>query len=156
MFSASRSARPFARVQAIRHEWTAIIGAQFWGPQSPISVNTRPSSKVAVAWLIVLAGVVHLVLAFRARDIELRRRHCVRQRVEASLLSTLETYREQTVVVVSHVSPIKVAVAWSLGVDEGVTFRMQLGLASITTVGARPDGGGYLLSFNDGAHLEGD
>jgi broad specificity phosphatase PhoE len=62
---------------------------------------------------------------------------------------------DDRVIAVSHVSPIKAAVAWALGVDEGVTFRMQLGLASITAIGARPDGSGYLLSFNDSAHLEG-
>jgi broad specificity phosphatase PhoE len=59
------------------------------------------------------------------------------------------------VLAVSHVSPIKAAVAWALGVDERATLRMQLGLASITTIGARSNGSGYLLSFNDGAHLEG-
>jgi probable phosphoglycerate mutase len=63
---------------------------------------------------------------------------------------------DERIIAVSHVSPIKVAAAWSLGIDAGVTFRMQLGLASITTVGSRPDGSGYLLSFNDGAHLEGE
>jgi probable phosphoglycerate mutase len=60
---------------------------------------------------------------------------------------------DDRVVAVSHVSPIKAAVAWALGVEEHVTFRMHLGLASISTVGARPDGTGYLLSFNDSAHL---
>jgi broad specificity phosphatase PhoE len=59
------------------------------------------------------------------------------------------------IVAVSHVSPIKAAVAWALGVDEHATWRMQLGLATISTIGARPDGSGYLLSYNDGAHLEG-
>ena len=59
-------------------------------------------------------------------------------------------------IAVSHVSPIKAAVAWALGVDEGATFRMHLGLASITTVASRPNGGAYLLSFNDSAHLERD
>jgi probable phosphoglycerate mutase len=59
-----------------------------------------------------------------------------------------------SVVAVSHVSPIKAAVAWSLGVDERATWRMQLGLATITNIGARPDGTGYLASYNDGAHLE--
>jgi probable phosphoglycerate mutase len=58
------------------------------------------------------------------------------------------------IVAVSHVSPIKAAVAWALGVDEHATWRMQLGLATISTIGARPDGSGYLLSYNDGAHLE--
>ena len=58
------------------------------------------------------------------------------------------------VVAVSHVSPIKAAVGWALGVDERATWRMQLGLATITTIGARGDATGYLASFNDGAHLE--
>jgi broad specificity phosphatase PhoE len=66
-----------------------------------------------------------------------------------------ERLGDGSVVAVSHVSPIKAAVAWALGVDELVTWRMQLGLATISTIGARPDGSGYLLSFNDGAHLEG-
>jgi probable phosphoglycerate mutase len=57
-------------------------------------------------------------------------------------------------VAVSHVSPIKAAVTWALGVGELATLRMQLGLASITTVGARPDGSGYLVTFNDAAHLD--
>ena len=62
---------------------------------------------------------------------------------------------EGAIAAVSHVSPIKAAVAWALAVDERATWRMQLGLATISTIGARPDGSGYLLSYNDGAHLEG-
>jgi broad specificity phosphatase PhoE len=58
------------------------------------------------------------------------------------------------VVAVSHVSPIKAAVAWALGVDERATLRMQLGLATITKIGVRPDGSGYLVSFNEAAHLD--
>ena len=61
--------------------------------------------------------------------------------------------READVVAVSHVSPIKAAVCWALGVDERATWQMQLGLATITDIGARPDGTGYLSSFNDAAHL---
>jgi probable phosphoglycerate mutase len=57
------------------------------------------------------------------------------------------------IVAVSHVSPIKAAVAWALGVDERAALRMRLGLASITDIGAGPGGGGYLSSFNDTAHL---
>jgi broad specificity phosphatase PhoE len=57
-------------------------------------------------------------------------------------------------IAVSHVSPIKAAVCWALGIDERATWQMQLGLASITSVGARPNGAGYLASFNDAAHLE--
>jgi broad specificity phosphatase PhoE len=74
-------------------------------------------------------------------------------RVEAFCRDQFEAGSER-VIAVSHVSPIKAAVAWALGVDERATLRMQLGLASITTVGARPNGSGYLLSFNDSGHLE--
>ena len=60
---------------------------------------------------------------------------------------------DANVIAVSHVSPIKSAVCWALGVDERATWQMQLGLATITEVGARPNGSGYLSSFNDAAHL---
>jgi len=62
---------------------------------------------------------------------------------------------DDRIVAVSHVSPIKSAVAWALGVDEQATLRMYLALASITKIGARPDGGVFLASFNDAAHLKG-
>jgi broad specificity phosphatase PhoE len=39
------------------------------------------------------------------------------------------------VVVVSHVSPIKAAVGWALGVDEGTAWRMWLATASMSVVG---------------------
>jgi probable phosphoglycerate mutase len=58
------------------------------------------------------------------------------------------------VVAVSHVSPIKAGVCLALGVDELVTWRMQLSLASISRVDARADGGAYLLSFNETSHLK--
>ena len=60
---------------------------------------------------------------------------------------------DDLVVAVSHVSPIKAAVCCALGIDERATWRMQLGLASVTRVGARPDGSAYLLSYNETAHL---
>jgi broad specificity phosphatase PhoE len=56
------------------------------------------------------------------------------------------------VVAVSHVSPIKAAAAWAMGVDGAVALRMFLGLASITRIGqgrASP----VLLSFNETGHL---
>ena len=57
-----------------------------------------------------------------------------------------------TVVLVSHVSPIKAAVAWALGVDDGISWRAHLDTASITRVllrGDRP----VLSLFNDTAHV---
>jgi probable phosphoglycerate mutase len=57
-----------------------------------------------------------------------------------------------TVVAVSHVSPIKAAVSWALGVGEEIGWRMFLDLASITRVAGR-DGHGSLTGYNDTSHL---
>lgn len=59
---------------------------------------------------------------------------------------------DQLVVAVSHVSPIKAAAAWAMGVDGSVAWRMFLGLASITRVG-QGRSSPVLLSFNETGHL---
>jgi broad specificity phosphatase PhoE len=71
------------------------------------------------------------------------------RRVESFCLDTLD---QGLVVAVSHVSPIKAATAWALGVDGTVAWRMFLGLASITRVG-RGRTSPVLLSFNETGHL---
>ena len=71
-------------------------------------------------------------------------------RVESFCREQLD--QDGLVVAVSHVSPIKAAAAWAMGVDGTVAWRMFLGLASITRVGqgkASP----VLLSFNETGHL---
>jgi broad specificity phosphatase PhoE len=60
-----------------------------------------------------------------------------------------EMLTDDLVVAVSHVSPIKAAVCSALRVDERITWRMQLDVASVTRIGRRPDGSGYLVGFND-------
>jgi broad specificity phosphatase PhoE len=72
------------------------------------------------------------------------------RRVESFCVETME--EEGLVVAVSHVSPIKAATAWALGVDGTVAWRMFLGLASITRVG-RGRTSPLLLSFNETGHL---
>jgi probable phosphoglycerate mutase len=64
-----------------------------------------------------------------------------------------DTRGDELVVAVSHVSPIKAAVCCALAIDERATWRMQLGLASVTRIGTRPDRSPYLLSYNETAHL---
>jgi broad specificity phosphatase PhoE len=67
------------------------------------------------------------------------------------------------VVVVSHVSPIKAAVAWTLGVSIEVSWRCYVAQASITRVGVArspnpQDEGGVrtsLRTFNETHHLDG-
>jgi probable phosphoglycerate mutase len=56
---------------------------------------------------------------------------------------------DDLVVAVSHVSPIKVAVCWALGIDEQATWRMFLELASVTRIGRRDGVQPYLASFNE-------
>ena len=58
------------------------------------------------------------------------------------------------VVVVSHVSPIKAAAAWALGVGDEVAWRTQLDNASISRVLVRSAGPALGL-FNETAHLAG-
>jgi broad specificity phosphatase PhoE len=60
------------------------------------------------------------------------------QRVRAALLDLCETSHKGHVVVVSHVSPIKAAVAWALGVDISVSWRTALDRASMSTIRLDP------------------
>ena len=52
------------------------------------------------------------------------------------------------VVVVSHVTPIKAAVAWALGVGPQISWRMFVDLGSITTVAVNPSGVPVLRTYN--------
>jgi probable phosphoglycerate mutase len=71
-------------------------------------------------------------------------------RVRSACEDLLARLGERHVVVVSHVSPIKAAVAWSLGVSMEMMFRCHLAQASL----CRIDAGRYgavLHSFNEQA-----
>jgi broad specificity phosphatase PhoE len=57
-----------------------------------------------------------------------------------------------TVVAVSHVSPIKAAAIWAMGLGPEVVWRLSLGVASITRVSTAPSS---LCSFGERAHLVG-
>lgn len=74
------------------------------------------------------------------------------ERVRDACAELAQEAAAHDVVVVSHVSPIKAAVAWALGVGDEITWRMFLGVASITRIGVR-NGVPSLLSFNEGSHL---
>jgi len=59
---------------------------------------------------------------------------------------------DDDVVVVSHVSPIKAAVAWALGVGDETSWRLFLAPGSITVIGCA-ERGPSLRTFNDTSHL---
>ena len=61
--------------------------------------------------------------------------------------------RSRTVVVVSHVSPIKAAVTWALGVGDEAVWHLYVAPASITRIEVR-DGRPVLISFDEVSHLD--
>ncbi len=73
-------------------------------------------------------------------------------RVRAACVDLIERASSENVVVVSHVSPIKSAVAWALGVDIGISVNCHLDQAAVCRIvfrGGRP----VLQSFNETAPL---
>lgn len=73
-------------------------------------------------------------------------------RVRPACEDLLAEAAEVDVVVVSHVSPVKAAVAWALGVGDDVAWRMWCAPASITRIAAGPRGPS-LHGYNDVSHL---
>lgn len=74
-------------------------------------------------------------------------------RVEGAIAAVAEEAARGDVVVVTHVSPMKAAVAWALGVGVETTWRMHVSQASITRI--RTGGPGpALTSFNEVWHLD--
>ena len=76
------------------------------------------------------------------------------RRVRAACDDLWEEASVSDVVVVSHVSPIKAAVAWALGVGDEICWRTFLDTASVTVVGPGRKGP-TLRSFNETAHRPG-
>jgi len=71
-------------------------------------------------------------------------------RTRAACVDLIGPASTGNVVVVSHVSPIKSAVAWALGVDIGISFRSHLDQASVCRIEFRGDRP-VLLTFNETA-----
>jgi broad specificity phosphatase PhoE len=69
-------------------------------------------------------------------------------RVAEACTELLVDAAESDVVVVTHVSPIKAAAVWAMGVGDEVTWRLYVAPGSITRIGCRPHGP-VLLSFNE-------
>lgn len=73
-------------------------------------------------------------------------------RVAAACDDLSDAARDGHVVVVTHVSPIKAAAAWAIGVGIEVSWRMFVAPASVTRI-AVGDRGPSLHGFNDIGHL---
>ena len=75
------------------------------------------------------------------------------ERVRAACKELATASCEHNVVVVSHVSPIKAAVAWSLGLGDELAWRLFVAPGSISRIDVR-DGRTVLQSFDETAHLD--
>jgi broad specificity phosphatase PhoE len=78
----------------------------------------------------------------------------LQQRVQAACIELAEDAVSRDIAVVTHVSPIKAAVAWSLGVGPEVSWRMFVAQSSISRIRVGPRGP-VLTSFNEVDHLGG-
>jgi broad specificity phosphatase PhoE len=72
----------------------------------------------------------------------------MRERVVTAVEELMADAAEQTVVVTTHVSPIKAAMTWALGVDVTVGWRCHLDQASVCRITIGPKGP-VLLGFNE-------
>ncbi|MEV4843953.1 bifunctional RNase H/acid phosphatase [Micromonospora matsumotoense] len=77
----------------------------------------------------------------------------VGQRVDRAMAALREAYPGETVVVVSHVSPIKLALRDALDASDAFLHRLYLDAAGISVLDMWPDGGVAVRSVNDTAHL---
>ena len=77
----------------------------------------------------------------------------VQHRVSACMERVTERAGDGSIVVVSHVSPIKAAALWALGLDgrPELAWRLQLDLASVTRIATGPLGP-VLSGFNQRPH----
>ncbi len=74
-------------------------------------------------------------------------------RVRQARERIVECYPGQTVIVVSHVSPIKLMITDAVGAPVDSIYRMELPPCSISRVAWFPDGNSSMFSFADVAHL---
>ncbi len=73
-------------------------------------------------------------------------------RVRAAVSELVAEAAEADIAVVTHVSPIKAALAWALGTGDEVAWRIHLDPASLTRI-AIGTGAAVVHSLNETAHL---
>ncbi|WP_199487802.1 bifunctional RNase H/acid phosphatase [Actinomadura spongiicola] len=78
----------------------------------------------------------------------------VSRRVRTALDKLKVRHRERTVLVVSHVTPIKLLVRDALGAPISALFRMHLDVGALSSIDWYPDGPATLRAYNDVHHLE--
>jgi probable phosphoglycerate mutase len=79
----------------------------------------------------------------------------VSTRVSDALHRVLAGRERQTILIVSHVTPIKTLVAAALLAPPAALYRMHLDVAALSEIDWYADGPAVLRSFNDTGHLTG-
>jgi ribonuclease H / adenosylcobalamin/alpha-ribazole phosphatase len=79
----------------------------------------------------------------------------VAKRVFAALDRLIDAHPQRTIVVVSHVTPIKTLLCRALLAPPAAMFRMHLDVASLSQIDFFADGQCVVRSLNDTAHLRG-
>jgi probable phosphoglycerate mutase len=77
----------------------------------------------------------------------------VARRVAVARDKLLASHAGRTVLVVSHVTPVKTMVRLALGAPPEALFRMELSAASLSAVAYYADGNAVLRLLNDTSHL---
>jgi ribonuclease H / adenosylcobalamin/alpha-ribazole phosphatase len=77
----------------------------------------------------------------------------VGQRVNAALDRLLASHESRTLLLVSHVTPIKTLVCRAMLAPPAALFRLHLDVASLCEIGWFSDGPAVVKSLNDTAHL---
>ncbi len=78
----------------------------------------------------------------------------VARRVRTALDKLMVRYRHRTVLVVSHVTPIKLLVRQALEAPPAALYRMHLDVSALSEVDWYDDGPAVLRAFNDTHHLD--
>ena len=73
----------------------------------------------------------------------------VQERASKCAAELFERAGDGLIIAVSHVSPIKAAVAWALDVGPEVAWRLRLDVATITRITRGPDRTPVLLTYNE-------
>ncbi|WP_313896174.1 bifunctional RNase H/acid phosphatase [Streptomyces sp. YIM 98790] len=77
----------------------------------------------------------------------------VARRVTAARDRILARHGSMTVLLVTHVTPIKTLIRLALGAPPEALYRMELSAASLSAVAYYPDGNASVRLFNDTSHL---
>jgi broad specificity phosphatase PhoE len=134
---AVQTAEVFGRPVIVDDRWIELDFGDLEGtPVSEVSLATWEAWRNDLDW-VPSGGESHRQLG---------------ERVRPACEELSEVAGTEDVVVVSHMSPIKAALAWSLGVGDEIVWRCYLATGSVTviTIGAS---GPVLRGFNDVSYL---